>query len=209
MASTLDTTAASGFPEDWTLADFHPHPGAIPLERIHMRPVPGTATEEDAIQAESRYGWICELIDGVLVEETMGYFEGRLAILIGHFIESCLEKHPIGICSGADGILKPFPGQIRVPDVSFVSEARLPGGKVPREPAPALAPEPGHRGALAGGAVPQGGVGLAFLKRQEFRSRPDFGSPRGRLVRTVFTPAPLPRRPARRTARTGPSRRRG
>ena len=46
----------------------------------------------------------------------------------------------MGIATGPDGYLKLFPGQVRAPDVAFVRRQRLPDGRVPRDPIPALAP---------------------------------------------------------------------
>ncbi len=37
--------------------------------------------------------------------------------------------------------LRLFPGLVRVPDVAFVSWSRIPGGRVPQEPIPQLAPD--------------------------------------------------------------------
>src|SRR5215468_1891250 len=62
------------------LAELVEQLGDIPLERIRMRPPPGTATEADVLAAlEAPRKRICELIDGVLVEKPMGYTESILA----------------------------------------------------------------------------------------------------------------------------------
>lgn len=141
MATIAETAAASVLPEDGSLADLHEQLGGIPLARIRLRPPPGEATEKDVIEAERRTGRICELIDGVLVEKTVGFYEGRVASVVGHLIESYLEQQPLGITVGADGPVRLLPRQVRIPDVSFISWDRLPGGKVPEEPIPALAPD--------------------------------------------------------------------
>jgi Uma2 family endonuclease len=57
-----------------------------------------------------------------------------------YFISSFLEQHDLGIVTGPDGFLKLFPKQVRAPDVAFIRYERLPDGRVPREPIPALAP---------------------------------------------------------------------
>ena len=62
-------------PPHRSIAELFHDLGDIPLERIRARPAPGTATLEDAIEAEC-----CELIDGVLVEKTMGLRESMLAV---------------------------------------------------------------------------------------------------------------------------------
>ena len=137
----MATTVVPTIPAEWTLADLYERLGGIPLERIRVVPPLGTATEEDVLQSKRRFGRICELIDGVLVEKTMGWFESRLAVLIGHFIESFLDAHNLGVVAGADGPVRLFPGQVRIPDVGFVSWEHLPGRKLPSQPIPALAPD--------------------------------------------------------------------
>ena len=84
-------------PEIETLADLLHRLGDIPLERIRFRPYPGTATEEDVVAAEARTGRLCELVDGVLVEKGMGYYESRLAAILLHFLEGFLDHNDLGI----------------------------------------------------------------------------------------------------------------
>ena len=91
---------ASVLPPDWTLADLWTHLGGIPLERIRMVPPPGTATEKDVIDADDHADRLCELIDGVLVEKTMGYIESFIAIEIVYLLRSFLEAHDLGIALG-------------------------------------------------------------------------------------------------------------
>lgn len=47
----------------------------------------------------------------------------------------------LGLVSGADGMVRLFPGLVRIPDVAFTSWDRLPGRKVPAEPIPSLVPD--------------------------------------------------------------------
>lgn len=106
-----------------------------------MFPPPGTATENDVLGAEGHTGRICELIDGVLVEKTMGYFESLLAVKIIHWIMSFLETHDLGVVLGEAGTLRILPHQVRVPDICFIAWERFPNRQLPREPIPALAPD--------------------------------------------------------------------
>ena len=122
--------------ETETVADLIEYLG-VPPERIKMRPLPGTATEKDVIMARP----LCELIDGVLVEKAMGYYESYLAILLGTFLTSFVRERNLGIVAGPDGLMRLFPGLIRIPDISFVSWARLPGGRLPRDPIAPFAPD--------------------------------------------------------------------
>ena len=96
-------------PSEWTLADFLTQIGGIPPERIRMFPPPGTATENNILTAEGHTGRVCELIDGVLVEKTMGYLESLLAGIIVHEIWSFLQTHDLGVVLGADGTLRILP----------------------------------------------------------------------------------------------------
>ena len=128
-------------PDIKTLADLHRRLGSIPLDRIWFRPAPGTATEKDVIEAEARGNHLCELVDGTLVENAAGFEESRLAIELGYRVKTYLRHHDLGICVGADGMMRFAPGLVRMPDFSFISWDRLPGRKSPREPIPDLAPD--------------------------------------------------------------------
>ncbi len=63
--------------EPETLADLVHRLGDIPLERILVHPSPGTAVEQDLISRK-----MCELIDGVVVEKALSFFESRLAMVL-------------------------------------------------------------------------------------------------------------------------------
>jgi Uma2 family endonuclease len=128
-------------PVEWTVADLLSHLGDIPPERIRVVPPLGTATEQDVLEAKSRTGRICELIDGVLVEKTAGYYESMLAVLVARILGDFVERHRLGIVAGEAGPLKILPHQVRIPDVSFIAWDRFPGGRLPKEPIPALAPD--------------------------------------------------------------------
>jgi Uma2 family endonuclease len=127
-------------PPDWTVADLLDQLGGIPPERVRMTPFPGTATEQDAIDMDDRGGPLCELIDGTLVEKTMGVYESWLACRIIALIGPFVEKHRLGMVTGPDGFYRLFGRQVRAPDVTFVRRERLPDGRVPREPIAAFSP---------------------------------------------------------------------
>src|SRR5262249_14451440 len=128
-------------PTTWSAADLLEHLGGIPPHRIRIFPPPGTATEQDVTDIGASEGRLYELIDGVLVEKTMGYFESRLAMLLGHFIESFLEQHDLGIVVGLDGTVRLAPGMVRSPDVAFFSWNHFPNRQLPRESIPNLVPD--------------------------------------------------------------------
>ncbi len=137
----MATVTPSVLPTDWTLADMWTHLGEIPLERIRLHPLPGTATESDVLKAEGHTGRICELIDGVLVEKTIGYFESLIAVRIIQILGAFVDAHDLGIVLGESGTLRILPEQVRIPDVCFIAWARFPNRQLPREPIPALAPD--------------------------------------------------------------------
>ena len=124
-----------------TLADLRERLGGIRLDRIRFRPAPGTATEKDVIEAEAKDNRLCELVDGTLVEKAVGFEEARLAGRLVHLVNSYLDKNDLGVCVGADGMMRIAPGLVRIPDLSFITWDRLPGRESPREPIPDLAPD--------------------------------------------------------------------
>jgi Uma2 family endonuclease len=125
-----------------TLADRLERLGGVSPARIPMFPAPGTATEEHVLTTrpggEKR---IYELVDGMLVEKGMGYYESRLTLIIGRYLDEYLEKHDLGIALGADGTLRLAPGLVRIPDISFISWDHFPGRVLPAENIPDLAPD--------------------------------------------------------------------
>lgn len=126
---------------DVTVADLLRSLGGVPADRVRLRPAPGTATERDLIGVRDHEGRICELIEGTLVEKTMGALESAIAAEIILAIGTFLKHRRLGVVLGADGALRLFPSLVRVPDVSFISWGRLPGGKLPSEPIPSLVPD--------------------------------------------------------------------
>jgi Uma2 family endonuclease len=124
-----------------TVADLWQRLGQVPLERIHLAPTPGTATEQDVLDSLDHSDRICELVDGVLVEKTMGYVESLLAMAIGEFLRRFVREHKLGIVLGEGGTLRILPDQVRIPDVCFLSWERFPDGKLPKTPIPTVAPD--------------------------------------------------------------------
>jgi Uma2 family endonuclease len=115
--------------------------GGVPLERIIMDPPPGTATEKDLLQyvdGAGREKRLCELVDGTLVEKPVGYWEGVIAQnLIMHLLGHVRAKR-LGLVNGEGGTLRMVYGNVRIPDVSFISAARAPKS---RAPVPAVSPD--------------------------------------------------------------------
>ena len=113
--------------------------GGVPLERIVFDPWPGTATEADLLLWIERDKRLCELIDGTLVEKPMGYWESLIAIALAARLSIYADEHDLGSVSGADSTLRmSSSGRIRLPDVAFISKARLPATS---NPIPTVSPD--------------------------------------------------------------------
>jgi Uma2 family endonuclease len=124
-----------------TLADLLERLGGVPLQRVRLHPAPGTATEADVLTRPDGQKHVCELVDGVLVEKAMGYYESLLAALLIGFLRRHLEEHDLGIVLGEAGPLRLAPGLVRIPDVSYIAWERFPDRRLPAEPMPDLAPD--------------------------------------------------------------------
>lgn len=128
-------------PVDWTLADLQDYLGGVPLERIRLYPSPGLATEEDALWLDDHQHLLCELVDGILVEKAMGFYESQLTFILGYLLHQYLDRHPIGVLSGPDGQIRILPSIMRIPDLAFIRWDRFPGGKLPDDSVCKLAPD--------------------------------------------------------------------
>lgn len=127
--------------EPFTAQDLLDSLGGIAPSRVLMKPAPGTATEADLIAVNDSRRTLCELVDGVLVEKGMGIRKSMLACAISAGLYEFVRPRNLGIVVGAAAMFRLVPGLIRAADVAYLSWDRLPGGVVPREPIPRLAPE--------------------------------------------------------------------
>ena len=124
MASTLIKS-----PE--TLADLVRRLGDIPLTRIRMQPLPGTATERDLVRFNERKLGLCELVDGVLVEKPVGNVESVLTMFLGEYLGVFLRESGLGYLTGPDGGTRFARGLVRLPDLAVVRWDSLPERRVP------------------------------------------------------------------------------
>ncbi len=115
--------------------------GGIPLDRIAANPAPGTATEVDVLDCFEGKRRRYELVDGVLVEKAMGYYESFVAAVLISFLEVFVRQQDLGIVLGEAGALRLAPGLVRIPDVSFIAWNHFPHRELPAEPIPDLAPD--------------------------------------------------------------------
>jgi Uma2 family endonuclease len=133
--------AAATTSQDQTIADLLHRLGGIPASRVRLVPTPGTATEQDVIAIHDRTNRLCELVDGVLVEKVMGFDESLYAMLLGAKLVNYLSAHDLGKVLGADGMVRLFPGLVRIPDVAFITWKNFPRSKRKRGEIPLVAPD--------------------------------------------------------------------
>jgi Uma2 family endonuclease len=62
-------------------------------------------------------------------------------VAIARYLYEFVTPRNLGLVTGEGGMMRLFAGLVRIPDVAFISWARLPGGKVPDAPIPRLAPD--------------------------------------------------------------------
>jgi len=126
----MNTAAEDDIP---TFADWVARLGDVPLNRILMKPEPGTATVADVLAAEAK-GHLCELVDGVLVEKVYDCRNSVVATWLASRILDFVIPRRLGVVTGAKGPLRMANGNIRLPNVAFAAWDQLPGGRVPDEP---------------------------------------------------------------------------
>ena len=114
--------------------------GDVPLERVVMDPPPGTATEQDLLRMVERDKRLVELIDGTLVEKPVGLYESLIAGWLITLLNNFVLPRKLGYVSGQAGMMRMVSGRVRLPDVAFLATQTLPGGLIPAEPVPRLAP---------------------------------------------------------------------
>lgn len=111
--------------------------GDIPPDRVRLNPVLGTATVEDLLKPGNE---LCELVDGVLVEKTVGWEESFLTVWLGMVLNRYVLDHNLGVMTATDGFYELPSGPVRGPDIAFVSWDDLPSRRRNRDPIPTLAP---------------------------------------------------------------------
>lgn len=119
-----------------TVADLLEQLG-IPPQRILLRPPPGRAKEKDLLRCSR----LCELIDGILVEKAMGWYESRLAAVLISLLDRFLEKADLGFVLDGTGMVRVEPAQVRLPDVSFIAWLHFPGRILPKDQILDLVPD--------------------------------------------------------------------
>ena len=130
----------------WTVADLYRRFGPIPFERIRQDPPPGCGTVDDVIRLNDHEDRLYELVDGILVEKTVGLQESIIAVNIATLLNNFVEPRGLGWVAGEGGMIQLDINLVRIPDVSFISLDRVPGGEVPQRTDSAAGPRPGRGG---------------------------------------------------------------
>jgi len=89
-------------------------------------------------QQAGNQGRLLELIEGELSEKMPSFVPSQIAAWVITFINLYLRENPIGRVSGADGGYQLSEDTVLIPDVGYVSKARMPA--LPEREAP-LAPD--------------------------------------------------------------------
>ncbi|MEM7809314.1 MAG: Uma2 family endonuclease [Planctomycetota bacterium] len=111
--------------------------GNVPLDRVIFDPPPGYATEADHVRLEEQ-GQLVELIDSTLVEKPMGFWEENIGSILLSRMRIHADDHDLGLVNGPAAFMFTEDGDLRAPDVTFTSKARVPKT---REPRPQLSPD--------------------------------------------------------------------
>lgn len=139
MATVLETTSSTTR-DAVTMAELFAPLGGVPLNRIRVRPTPGTATVSDVVRVHEQHGVLCELIDGILVEKGVGFEESILGCVIIQHLTNFVRPHDLGLIAGPDGMLEIQINLVRIPDVCFINWDRLPGRRAPKNAVPRIVP---------------------------------------------------------------------
>lgn len=126
---------------NWTATDLVEHFGPMPLSRVRQDPAPGTATPADVTRIHERENRLFELVDGTLLEKTVGTYESYLAAILVRIMGNFVVENHLGVILGADGMMEIAPGLVRIPDVSFISWDRLPNRSIPTVPIASIVPD--------------------------------------------------------------------
>lgn len=121
-------------------ADWWRDLGSVPLDRVVTQPWIGTATEQDLLVFAERDGRLCELIDGTLVEKPMSAYESMIAVRLAAALLAFVQARKLGFVMGADGMNRMASGNVRMPDVTFVSADDTPNREFPKTPIATLKP---------------------------------------------------------------------
>jgi hypothetical protein len=115
VAESITSKANQNGASTETMGDLLVRLGGISPDRVRLRPAPGTATVEDVVAIEAKENRLFELLDGVLVEKCRGFWESYLAGRILTERNNWMLPLNLGIVTGEAGMMRLFPGLVRIP----------------------------------------------------------------------------------------------
>ncbi|HLL89917.1 MAG TPA: hypothetical protein VK324_11505, partial [Tepidisphaeraceae bacterium] len=86
--------------------------GDVPLERVILDPLPGTATEQDLLLFVERDKRLCELVDGTLVEKPVGTEESLIATQIITAMNTFATARKLGLVYAPDALMRMQNGRV-------------------------------------------------------------------------------------------------
>lgn len=137
MSSFISSTSFAPL----NVAELVAHVGGVTGERIRLKPIPGTATDQDLLDICEHEGPLCELLDGILVEKAVGGFESYLTIYLAEILSRFARENKLGIVLGPDGMLRFSAKKIYLPDISFISWSQNPMSELQKQPIADLHPD--------------------------------------------------------------------
>jgi Uma2 family endonuclease len=132
MTALLDSPPVESPLQGLTLVDLTRRFGPMPAWRVLSDRRPGLATEDDVEDLQQRTNLLAELVEGVLVRKTMGSFKSYMAGELFARIREFVKRHQLGWALPADGMLRLWPGRVRIPDACFIAKTQTPDGKFPQ-----------------------------------------------------------------------------
>ena len=90
----------------WTVADLYRRFGPIPFERIRQNPPPGSGTVDDVVRLNDHEDRLYELVDGILVEKTVGLEESIIAGYILTILNNFVLPRGLGLVAGEAGAIQ-------------------------------------------------------------------------------------------------------
>jgi Uma2 family endonuclease len=138
--STISARGSS-VQRSWTVAGLYHRFRPILFSRIRHDPPPGSGIVDDVVRLNDHEDRLYELVDGILVQKTVGVLESWIAMRIGRLVGNFNDPQNLGFVTGEGGTIQLDLGLVQIPDVSFFSLERIPGGEIPEEPIPLLVPD--------------------------------------------------------------------
>ena len=123
-----------------TMADLMDRLGDVSPRRVRVHPTFGSATLADIERSRKEDGVVCEVVDGYLVEKTMGLEESSLAGYLLGLLNLFVIPRNLGKVTGSDGTVQIAADLVRIPDVAFFAWDRLPQRRMPKKPVPNVIP---------------------------------------------------------------------